>query len=292
MGSVSVLFTSHSWVEPPNLSGQVWRADQLSSSRAAAVATGFAALDRELPDGGWVCGSLTELLLRQPGIGELRLLQPALRQLPRRRRIALVQPPHRPHVAAWAGWELPPEQLLWLQPQREADALWAAEQILRNGSCGALVLWQTGLAQSALRTPLLRRLHLAAQASDVLFWLVRPGAAAREASPAPLRLGLQPASGGVGVTFLKRRGPRRDEALFLSLAGRSSGWAAALGSAAAGSATSDDLADASAASPVSVVSPASFAAAASGSFSKDSHATLDSRASAAAVTGSPAAALV
>jgi protein ImuA len=208
-------------VEPPNFPGQVWRADQLSSSRAAAVATGFAALDRELPDGGWVCGSLTELLLKQPGIGELRLLQPALRQLPRRRRIALVQPPHRPHVAAWAGWELPPEQLLWLQPRREADALWAAEQILRNGSCGAMVLWQTGLAQSALRTPLLRRLHLAAQASDVLFWLIRPGAAAREASPAPLRLGLQPASGGVRVTFLKRRGPRREEALFLSLAGRS-----------------------------------------------------------------------
>ena len=40
--------------------------------------SGFAALDAQLPGGGWPHGVLTELLLPEPGVGELRLLAPAL----------------------------------------------------------------------------------------------------------------------------------------------------------------------------------------------------------------------
>jgi len=52
----------------------------------------------------------------------------------------------------------------------------------------------------------LRRLHLAAQHGDTLFFLFRPLAAAQDASPAPLRLSLRPAAGGIEVGFVKRRG--------------------------------------------------------------------------------------
>src|SRR5690606_18602206 len=41
--------------------------------------------------------------------------------------------------------------------------------------------------------------------------------AAHEASPAPLRLVLQPAQGGLLLRFLKRRGPPRDLPLHLAL---------------------------------------------------------------------------
>jgi protein ImuA len=198
----------------PALSIQhVWRADQLGAGPARTLASGYPLLDRELPGAGWPGSSLIELLPQQAGIGELRLLQPALRQLPASRRIALVQPPHMPQAAAWANWGLPVQQLLWVKTARSADALWAAEQILRNGSCGALLLWQPQLRHESLR-----RLHLAAQSSDMLFWLVRPATAAREASPAPLRLCLHPAPGGMEIAFLKRRGPPRDEPLFVPLA--------------------------------------------------------------------------
>lgn len=190
----------------------VWRADQMGSHPAAVVSTGHRALDKELPNGGWPGAALIELLLQQAGIGEMRLLRPALHAIAGQRRIALIQPPHLPQIAAWTAWGLPAERLLWIRTQRSADALWAAEQVLRNGSCGALLLWQ-----SPVRTESLRRLHLAAQGAQTLFWMMRPLASAQDASPAPLRLALRPASGGIELDIVKRRGPQRDDMLFLPL---------------------------------------------------------------------------
>jgi protein ImuA len=92
------------------------------------------------------------------------------------------------------------------------DALWAAEQILKNGSCGALICWLPHVRPESLR-----RLHLAAQASDLLFIAVRPSSAAQNATPAPLRLALAPAAGGLSVHILKRRGPACDTPLYVGL---------------------------------------------------------------------------
>ena len=186
---------------PAALHEHVWRAGQMGLARANVTPTGHAALDRELPNHGWPHGGLIELLLQQSGIGELRLLQAALHALGDQR-IALLQPPHSPHIAAWRAWGLSPQRLLWIRTKRQADALWSAEQVLRNGSCGALLLWQ-----QTLRHESLRRLQLAAQASDTLCWLLRPLSASDIASPAPLRIALRPLAGGVQLDVLKRRGP-------------------------------------------------------------------------------------
>jgi protein ImuA len=191
----------------------VWRASQVASYRTAAIATGHAMLDSELPDGGWPSRTLIELLVQQPGIGEMRLLQPALHRLAQRA-IALIQPPHLPQTPAWTPEGFPVERLVWIKAKRAADALWAAEQVLRNGTCGALLLWQ-----AHVRNESLRRLHLAAQAADVVFWLLRPIACAPDPSPAPLRLALRPAANGISVEIVKRRGPRRDDYLRVPLAG-------------------------------------------------------------------------
>jgi len=59
----------------------LWRASQVGGAATRCTATGFDALDAQLPGGGWPHGVLTELLLAQPGIGELRLLAPALAAL-------------------------------------------------------------------------------------------------------------------------------------------------------------------------------------------------------------------
>jgi len=190
-----------SGVLPASLHTHVWRAGQMGLARAKVTATGHAALDRELPNQGWPQGGLIELLLAQSGIGELRLLQPALHALGEQR-IVLLQPPHIPHIAAWRDWGLSPQKLLWIRTKRQADALWSAEQVLRNGSCGALLFWQTSMRHESLR-----RLQLAAQASDTLCWLMRPLAMADAPSPAPLRLALRPHPEGLRVDVLKRRGP-------------------------------------------------------------------------------------
>lgn len=196
-------------VLPPH----VWRANQMASFRANTVATGHVALDRELPDGGWPTGALTELLVQQHGCGEISLLQPALKGLSRSRMIALVQPPQLPQTEALYDGEFHVGHMMWVKAKRSADALWAAEQILKNGTVGALLFWQTHVRNESLR-----RLHLAAQASDIAFWLIRPLAAAQDASPAPLRLALRPANGGISIEIVKRRGPRRDGMIFVPLA--------------------------------------------------------------------------
>ncbi|HEU5177810.1 MAG TPA: damage-inducible protein, partial [Burkholderiales bacterium] len=66
---------------------------------APAVPTGFAALDSELPGGGWPSGALTEILGSQEGIGELQLILPALAALTRAgHRTVWIAPPYVPYA--------------------------------------------------------------------------------------------------------------------------------------------------------------------------------------------------
>ncbi|AOB30889.1 cell division protein [Bordetella sp. H567] len=197
---------------PEHIHPALWRGTQLARAARAAVPTGYPVLGQELPGGGWPPGALNELLLPRPGIGEMRLLQPALRALAPEGSIVLVQPPCVPHIAAWTSWGLDPARLLWVNPARPADALWAAEQVLKNGGCAALLCW---LPQA--RPEALRRLHLAAQAGATLFFCLRPARALAQASPAPLRLSLAPAGDALRVDIVKRRGPVCSHPLFIAL---------------------------------------------------------------------------
>lgn len=204
--------STSSTVAPEALHPSLWLASQLARGHTRCVDTGHAALSAQLPGGGWPTGTLIDLLVQQAGIGELRLLRPALAAVAGRR-IVLLQPPHAPQVLALAALGVAPSQLIWLRASRSADALWAAEQVLRSGSCGALLCWP-----GHVRSENLRRLHLAAQGGETLFFMLRPLAATQDASPAPLRLALRPAPGGLDIGFVKRRGPQRDATLFLPLA--------------------------------------------------------------------------
>jgi protein ImuA len=196
---------------PEAVHPSLWLASQLAHANERCVDTGYPVLSRQLPGGGWPTGTLIELLLQQPGIGEMRVLQPALVAL--RQPIVLLQPPYAPQALALAALGIPPGQLIWIRNTgKSGDALWAAEQVLRSGCCGAVLLWQQHVRGEALR-----RLHLAAQSGDTLFCLMRPLAVAQDASPAPLRLSLRPAPGGIDIGFVKRRGPQRDAPLFLPL---------------------------------------------------------------------------
>lgn len=189
----------------------LWHASQLARAGHACVDSGYPALSAEMPGAGWPIGALVELLLPQLGTAEIRLLQPALRALGDRP-IALIQPPYLPQIAAFAGAGIAPSRLLWVRCEKHADALWAAEQILRAGNCGAVLCWHTQIRREALQ-----RLHLAAQQQDSLFIMMRPLQSAQTPSPAVLRLGLQLQVGGVAVSFIKRRGNQRDRPLWLPL---------------------------------------------------------------------------
>jgi hypothetical protein len=75
------------------------------------------------------------------------------------------------------------ERLLIVRPVTAAEALWAAEQALSSGVCGAVFLWLKGTDDRWLR-----RLKLAAEAGGALGVLFRPERHRYESSPASLRL--------------------------------------------------------------------------------------------------------
>ena len=56
---------------------KVWRGRGRSSQRCG-LSSGYEILDRHLPEGGWPQQALTEILIEDYGIGELKLLMPAL----------------------------------------------------------------------------------------------------------------------------------------------------------------------------------------------------------------------
>ncbi|QHI96571.1 translesion DNA synthesis-associated protein ImuA [Xylophilus rhododendri] len=194
----------------PSLLSQVWLAESLAAGEGAIAASGFAALDAELPGGGWPVGSMTEVLHAGTESFAWPLLLPALAQAvsARGRPVALIGAPHEPFGPALAAQGLPPEALLWVRCDAPAARLWACEQALRCAEVSAVLAW---LPQA--RVGELRRLQLAAQQFDALFWVFRPQAQAAQASPARLRLLVEAAQdeeeGGhsLQVHLLKRRGP-------------------------------------------------------------------------------------
>jgi cell division inhibitor SulA/protein ImuA len=178
------------------------RGGALAQVASPSVPTGFPALDAELPGGGWPTGCLTECLPAHEGIGELRLLGPALAALSGAgQRLAWIAPPHLPYAPALAAAGIALPQLLIVRTAAARDTLWAAEQALASAACGAVLAWPGEVKYAELR-----RLQLAAEKARALAVLFRAPRAAREASPAALRLALATASGGLAVRILKRRG--------------------------------------------------------------------------------------
>ncbi len=179
----------------------LWRGDT-APPFAASLSTGFPALDAVLPGGGWPQRALTEILLPHEGIGELRLLLPALARLSRGDRwLALVAPPHIPYAPALASAGVELSRVLLVHPRASGDGLWAVEQSLRAGSCAAVLAWPATLDSRALR-----RLQLAAEAGESWGVLFGHERLAVSSSPAALRLRLAPRAGGLDIHVLKRRG--------------------------------------------------------------------------------------
>jgi len=168
-----------------------------------AEPSGFPELDASLPGGGWPIGAIAELLSDAVGIGELSILLPALSRLARAGRcIVWIAPPYLPYAPALAQ-QLPLERVLVVQTRNLQESLWAAEQALRCPAIGAVLGWPAYIVDKNVR-----RLQLAAEAGGSLGVLYRPLEAAREPSPAALRLQLHPAADGLTVQILKSRGGR------------------------------------------------------------------------------------
>ncbi|AZD16608.1 translesion DNA synthesis-associated protein ImuA [Pseudomonas chlororaphis] len=165
--------------------GRVWKG-RPTAPAASPQPTGHAMLDAALPGGGWPEAALTEILIAAQGVGELQLLWPTLARLSAAgERIVLVAPPHVPYPQAWQNAGVDLRQLAVIQAG-ERDALWAAEQCLRSGSCGAVLCWPQQADDRALR-----RLQVAAETGQTLAFAYRSLKDALNPSPAALRLAVE-----------------------------------------------------------------------------------------------------
>lgn len=190
---------------------RVWRGrDQ--AGRRAGLASGYPELDRHLPGGGWPRESLTEVLTEHYGIGELRLLMPALARLSTETSpqdftepgwIAWVAPPFQPYPPALQQCGIDLSRMLIVRPRDDSELLWSAEQALSSGTCAAVLLWPSILDDQASR-----RLQLAAEKGRSWAIAFRPLAARRQPSAAALRIELHPDTQGTRVHILKSRGGR------------------------------------------------------------------------------------
>jgi protein ImuA len=198
---------------PAAVAAALWRGDQLGSPVSAVSPSGFAALDAQLPGGGWPGHAVTEILSAQSGTLEWRLLGPLLRQVcAAGRSVVVVGPPRQPHLPGLRFEGITERHLVWVQADTASERLWSAEQLVKANACGTLIAW---LPQA--RPEQVRRLQVLASSCEGPVFLCRPATAAHESSAAPLRLLAR-----VGVDWellvdvFKRKGPPLETTLRLS----------------------------------------------------------------------------
>jgi cell division inhibitor SulA len=163
--------------------------------------TGFAALDEHLATGGWPRGALTELWPERAGIGELRLLMPALARLSHGTHwVAWIDPPYAPHAAGLHASGVDLAHTLIVRPQRGAgharERFRALEQALASGTCSAVLAWPGQLDADSMQ-----RLQRAASRGNSLGFLFRWSGEGAEQAPSStvLRLALASHRGGLRI---------------------------------------------------------------------------------------------
>ncbi|WP_086974058.1 translesion DNA synthesis-associated protein ImuA [Caballeronia glebae] len=211
-----------------HLQRQVWQGSPINDPDSNIISTGFRALDIALPGAGWMPGTVTELLIEESGVGEIRLLARTIRELTARkgRSVIFVAPPWKPNLAALRKMNIAVNKLVWVKAP-EDQVLWAAEQSLKQEGIGAVLIWLPQVEPKALR-----RLQVAAQEAQSLAFLFRPLKAAKQSSAAPLRMVCKPILPAnaqtmnrrewmqavmLEIDIIKRRGPLLGKPLQLSL---------------------------------------------------------------------------
>lgn len=198
---------------PPRVEAAIWRGSELGRAAAVSVcSSSWPHLDAELPGGGWPCGSLTEVLVSQFSVVEFRLLAPVLAELTGSgRSVVVVGPAHAPHPPGLRHDGVNERHLVWVDVDAPRDRLWATEQLVKAGTCGAVIAWLP-----LVRAEQVRRLQVLSANCKGPVFLCRPEFAARDSSAAPLRvLARVETDWQISVQLLKRKGPPLEERLYL-----------------------------------------------------------------------------
>ena len=158
------------------------------------LSTGCRELDRLLPRGGFLRGTLVEWLADQPGSGAGTLALLTARQACQAGRALVVMDRqcsfYPPAAVAW-GYGL--SQILVIRSVSEEDELWALDQSLRCRGVGAVYAPLTRLGIHDFR-----RMQLAAEYGGTLGLFLRPATVRGDPSWADLQLAVRPRASPVG----------------------------------------------------------------------------------------------
>ncbi|MCA9176125.1 MAG: hypothetical protein KDB14_16680 [Planctomycetales bacterium] len=141
------------------------------------LSSGTEPLDRLLPRGGFLPGTLIEWLAPTPSaVGTLALLSAREAMARRGGYVVVFDRARNFYPPAAAAWGIDLQRLLVVQPANHRDELWAIDQALR---CEAVAAVWAPLAhlESKLDSHCLRRWQLAAEQSGALGLLLRPASA-------------------------------------------------------------------------------------------------------------------
>jgi hypothetical protein len=181
---------------------EVWRASQGAALSMRSATTGHPRLDAALPGHGWPLARLTEILLPQPGMGEVELLLPLLARRSRAGSLLVwIRPPCPPNLPLLATFDVDLSRTWMIRTDGEQQGLWAAEQILASGVPVSVLLWAETADERSLR-----RLALAAEGGDALAILFRPRPQVDAVSPAALRIRIDGPTDRHPLHLVKARG--------------------------------------------------------------------------------------
>ena len=185
----------------------LWKASKIDNEYRQTVSSGFDILDKELPGLGWPQSGVTEVLYDRVGIGELKLMMPAISHLSRsqNRWIALINPPHIPYAPALEHEGVDLTRLLVITQKTSEDYLWALEKSISLKSCRAVITWPNQIKDAQVR-----RLQVASKEGNCWTILLRSEKLASKTSPAELRVRLRSCrsaeSTNLKIKILKRHG--------------------------------------------------------------------------------------
>ncbi|WP_407334272.1 translesion DNA synthesis-associated protein ImuA [Enterovibrio sp. 27052020O] len=156
-------------------------------------------IDEKL-DGGWPESGVVELQLPCFGIGELRLVLPAIAHaLKDTQLVVFASPPGDLNPIALRQAKLDLNKVVILNASLPST-LWCVEQALKSGCCRAAVLWGKSLSVTHAR-----RLQLAATENDCLLFMFTH-TKSTQGLPISCRLAVTPSENGLTVNVVKRRG--------------------------------------------------------------------------------------
>jgi len=188
----------------------IWQASQKISRSDNIIASGYASLDKKL-NGGWPAWGVVEITPKHLGIGELRLIIPALEYLNRHNKLqAWVNPPARITPQNLGTTDL--SQTIIATPRKSKDHYWAAEQFLNSACCSSLVFWTDQLSPTQAK-----RLQLAAKNSRTLAFIIRTSWHDEQSLALSLRMKLQACHEGLNIDIFKRQHAWPIEPFILSL---------------------------------------------------------------------------